>query len=238
MEDNDNKPERKMGPPPMPPGFIRPASAASNRLPGGAAPAAPAAQPEIFYQSGATQQFQRDASAEESARMKAEKDKLEQVVGRRVNTHRNHYLRFDPNTLYSQLEAAEIEFDLSLGFTSRIGFRAGCALAHRTFDFGKNRPSRVFSIPQVFMDTVLDYLSPEAILKVLQSVLADVKTVQGCVFLVFHPETFLIDPRAWPLFQDILRICQKLGADLSGRLPRSSSPESKSVSQGLRRPCS
>jgi len=46
-----------------------------------------------------------------------------------------------------------------------------------------------------------------------------VKAVQGCVCLVFHPETFLIDSRAWPLFQNIVQMCRDIGADLSGKLP-------------------
>ena len=69
-----------MSPPPVPPGFIKPASPPSARLPGGAAPAASAAQQELFYQSGHPQPSRQDAAAEESERAKAEKDKLEKKI--------------------------------------------------------------------------------------------------------------------------------------------------------------
>jgi len=158
-------------------------------------------------------------SAKDGNSYREEKDRLQQTLACAVTTHRNHYLRFDPTRLYSQLERAGIQFDLSVGFINRIGFRAGCARCHRAFDLQNGRPSNVFSVPQLFMDTILQNRTPEQILLELHGALSHVRAVQGCVCLVFHPETFLIDSRAWPLFQNIVHMCRDLGADLSGRLP-------------------
>lgn len=88
--------------PPLPPGFMKPGSpqpSASGAgkpsfpppLPGGGpkpalppisggAPAYPFAQPQGFSAPAAPQHFQRDAAAEESARMREEKDKLEKKI--------------------------------------------------------------------------------------------------------------------------------------------------------------
>jgi hypothetical protein len=162
-------------------------------------------------------------AARDCGSYKEEKDRLEQTLSRAVTTHRNHYLRFDPVTLYSQLEEAGIRFDLSVGFITRIGLRSGCARSHRAFNLQQCRPSNVFSVPQLFMDTVLQYRSPQQILLELREALTHVRAVHGCVCLVFHPETFLIDCRAWPLFEEIIQMCRDLGADLSGRLVRTPS---------------
>ena len=159
-------------------------------------------------------------AAKDLNRYGEEKDRLEQTLGCAVTAHRNHYLRFDPEKLYAQLEAAGIRFDLSVGFVNRTGFRNGCARGHPAFDLSNDRPSRVVSLPQLYMDTVMQHRSPQQILGELRDALIHVRKVQGCVCLVFHPETFLIDKRAWPLFKEILQLCQELGADLAGKLPR------------------
>jgi hypothetical protein len=150
---------------------------------------------------------------------KIEKDSLEQNLGCAVTCHRNHYLRFDPISLYSQLEEAGIRYDWSVGFVTRIGFRAGTAQCYQAFDLGQGRISAVRSVPQLFMDTVLQSHEPAEVLTQLRSALAMVRDTRGCVCFVFHPETFLLDPRAWPLFEDILQMCEEMGGDLSGELP-------------------
>jgi hypothetical protein len=153
-----------------------------------------------------------------------EKDRLEQAIGGAITTHRNHYLRFDPVKLYAQLEEAGIRFDFSVGFVTRIGFRNGCGHCHRAFDLQNQRPASVYSVPQLFMDTVLQHRDPPEVLSELRAALLEVQKVRGCVCLVFHPETFLMDGRAWPFFEQTIRMCQAMGADLSGRLPEVSGP--------------
>ena len=102
MEDKEQ--EKKPGMPPLPPGFMKPGSPkppslpGGNRpalppslpgggapsLPGGAAPAPfPFARPQGFpapAQPAVSREPQRDAAAEESARMKEDKDKLEKKI--------------------------------------------------------------------------------------------------------------------------------------------------------------
>lgn len=55
--------------------------------------------------------------------------------------------------------------------------------------------------------------------KVLCEALIQVKRVNGCVAILFHPETFLVARDTWTFFQDIVDWCQDAGADLSGQLP-------------------
>ena len=76
MEDNDNKQREETSLPPTPPGATKPGSPRPPQLP----PASSFAQPRGFSAPNAPQQFQRDASAEETARMNMEKDRLEKKI--------------------------------------------------------------------------------------------------------------------------------------------------------------
>jgi chromosome segregation ATPase len=86
MDNNADKQEKKMSMPPLPPGFMKPAS--PPPLPGQGKPALPpmpgGAQTFPFTQpsapAGARPAPQRDAAAEETARMKEDKDKLEKKI--------------------------------------------------------------------------------------------------------------------------------------------------------------
>jgi hypothetical protein len=151
-----------------------------------------------------------------------EKERLEQATGLRITTHRNHYLRFDSEKMASQLEAAGITHDFSVGFSSRMGFRAGLGSVYRAYDWVNGRTAELRLVPLLFMDNLLLRTDIEATFKALCDSLLAVKRVHGCVSLLFHPETFLIEPRAWQFFQDIIAWCREAGADLSGNLPTTS----------------
>jgi hypothetical protein len=173
----------------------------------------------LITQAGMTVGLHGSFYAREEDTYRIEKERLEQVVGMPVTTHRNHYLRFGPLRIWNQLEAAGIRHDFSVGFNYRLGFRAGCAKAYRGFDFRRARESHVFSIPLLFMDAILFEGDRQEILCRLRLALEDAKRVGGCVSVLFHPEMFMIDPQFFRLFEDLLLTCRELGADLSGRLP-------------------
>ncbi len=148
-----------------------------------------------------------------------ERQRLEAVLGAPVTCHRNHYLRFDQRRVWSQLQAAGITHDFSVGFNHRIGFRSGCASAHQAYDLVRDRPAQVVSIPLLCMDGVLFHNDRSGTLQCLRAALEDVRRVDGCVSLLFHPELFLVDPSHFAMFEEVVQLCHELGADLSGRLP-------------------
>ena len=182
---------------------------------------------QLIQQAGMSIGLHGSFAARDDNRYAKEKNLLEQMLGCAVTAHRNHYLRFDPLRLYAQLEQAGIRFDIGIGYVTRIGFRNGSARCHRAFDRLNERPANVFSVPQLYMDTVMQHCSPQQIVNELREALTQVKNAQGCVCLVFHPETFLMDNRAWPLFSEIIQICREMGADLSGKLPQPNAPNLK-----------
>ncbi len=145
---------------------------------------------------------------------------LEDAIGLSVTSHRNHYLHFDTLKSPAQIEAAGIRHDFSVGFITHIGFRAGSAKAYQIFDLLGQRPSRVISVPLLYMDTPRLDESPEHLLDRLRAVLIEAKGVSGCVSLLFHPDMFLIDDKAWGFFEQAVCLCRELDADLSGELPQ------------------
>jgi peptidoglycan/xylan/chitin deacetylase (PgdA/CDA1 family) len=87
-------------------------------------------------------------SAEDDARLAAEKTALEELAGA-VAGHRYHYLRIDPNANLGAVERAGFRYDATLGFTDALGFRAG--IAHPFRPWG----TRIVEIPLAAMDATL-----------------------------------------------------------------------------------
>ncbi|OPX31751.1 MAG: hypothetical protein B1H40_03520 [Candidatus Latescibacteria bacterium 4484_181] len=89
-------------------------------------------------------------------RLRKEREELEDILGRRVRGHRQHYLRFDPEISYSCCQGAGLEYDTTLGYSDRAGYRAGTGFPFRPFDGQRGRPLDLFEIPLVVMDGALD----------------------------------------------------------------------------------
>lgn len=135
---------------------------------------------------------------------KEEAEKIEKFGGIRVDSHRNHYLRFSSRELPNQLERAGIKYDFSVGYTSRIGFRAGSADRYTLFDFVDNKTSNIHEIPLIYMDRAYHINDQANLLFNLRSLLEDVKKYNGCVSILFHPSTFAVN-RDWFKFYEEMR---------------------------------
>jgi hypothetical protein len=65
---------------------------------------------------------------------------------------RQHWLRFTPDRLIPAIEEAGASYDTSIGWSDRIGFRAGACFAFPPYFFEKERPATFLEIPLVIMD--------------------------------------------------------------------------------------
>jgi hypothetical protein len=146
-----------------------------------------------------------------------ERERLEQAIGRPVIAHRNHYLRFDTTGICSQMHRAGIKYEYSFGYSSRVGFRTGCARVHRTFDLTNETEAGLLAVPLLFMDSNLGADMAQTMRR-LEAALGHVRDVGGTVSLLFHPELLAADSGAWPWFEHTVQICREMGADLSGGL--------------------
>jgi hypothetical protein len=157
--------------------------------------------------------------ASEAHSYRREVNRLAEVLGERVRLHRSHYLRFDRNGLWSDLEEAGIEVDSSVGLVSGMGFRAGLATPYRPFLPSAARAARVLELPLVYMDGAEDLNDADRRMTELGETLATVRSAGGWVALLLHPESIAVDLRWVDFYRRVLALCRELGADLSGAVP-------------------
>jgi hypothetical protein len=127
-----------------------------------------------------------------AAMLKKEKERLESITHAPVKRSRQHYLRFNLPETYQQLIDLEIEEDHSMGYASRVGFRAGTCTPFYFYDldFEIQTPLKVF--PFALMDTTLnDYmkLTPKQSLGKIRDLRNEVKAVNGTFITLFHNES-------------------------------------------------
>jgi hypothetical protein len=143
---------------------------------------------------------------------------LSDVWGGPVVAHRNHYLRFDSRTVWSQLERAGIKLDFSLGFSSRLGFRVPLTGPFNPFDWTSGQPSAVRAIPTIAMDRIWWPDRRTEVLKELRDLLRAVGGEGGTVAVLIHPEVLVLDSRWFALFEAIISVCLEAGASVDTTL--------------------
>ncbi len=147
-----------------------------------------------------------------------EAERLRYACRQPVTTHRNHYLRFDPINLWTQLERAGIRYDFSVGFPNRMGYRSGLTGPYNGFDIKRDTESGITEIPLILMDRTY-YLDDMAkSLNELKALLEPVARNGGAVSILIHPESFVQDERWYEFYQEFITIARSFGADLSGKL--------------------
>jgi peptidoglycan/xylan/chitin deacetylase (PgdA/CDA1 family) len=87
--------------------------------------------------------------------LRAERERLERVVGARCTSVRNHYLRFWAPDTWRRQEGAGLKVDSTLGYADHEGFRAGTCHPYRPFDLERNRVLDVEERPLIVMDGTL-----------------------------------------------------------------------------------
>lgn len=129
----------------------------------------------------------------------AQKTLLETVLGPLVRGTRYHYLRGHFPDAWRGCAAAGLEYDTSLGYAERPGFRAGTSYPFQPFDVTTGNVIDIYEVPLIAMDgTFFQYelLSvDETVSQVMK--LADTAALAGGVFtLLWHNTT--VDPLDHP----------------------------------------
>ncbi len=83
--------------------------------------------------------------------MAKEKAILENVLGQPVTKVRQHWLRYNEKVT-PYIHNKFFEYDSTLGWNDRIGFRSGCASPYRPYDHKNHKPFEIIEIPQIIMD--------------------------------------------------------------------------------------
>lgn len=132
------------------------------------------------------------ASFENSKLIQCEKERLENIVEHEVRKSRQHYIRLKIPQTYQSLIACGIEHDYSMGYPSRIGFRASICSPHFFFDLEKNQTESLRLHPFCIMDTTLKQymkIRSDKVLRKVKPLFDQIKSVNGEICIVFHNES-------------------------------------------------
>jgi hypothetical protein len=144
-----------------------------------------------------------------SQKIRAERERLQAVLGECVKGVRQHYLRFAVPDTWLYHEEAGYDYDATLGFRDSLGFRAGLTTPFTPYNLADDRPFSLLELPLSMMDTVLfqqHNLKPDAALLAALDYAKKVKDVQGHLILLWHQHTFEVDSRPgwWSVYRSIL----------------------------------
>lgn len=131
-------------------------------------------------------------SSENIPLIEREKERLEKIVGREVTKSRQHYIRLKIPYTYQSLIANGIKHDYSMGYPSRIGFRASICSSFYFYDLEKDEVSDLRIYPFCVMDTtVKQYMKvrSDKVLRRVKPLFDQVKSVNGEICFVFHNES-------------------------------------------------
>lgn len=84
-----------------------------------------------------------------------EKRKLEQVLGKELDSSRQHFLRFDVHSTLQVWQKCGVGHDFTLGFPEHEGFRCGTCHPYRLYDVDNDCVTNVVEHPLIAMDTTL-----------------------------------------------------------------------------------
>jgi len=122
-------------------------------------------------------------------KIKTEKERLENIIGREVISSRQHYLRVKFPDTYRLLSQLGIKNDYSMGYSDAIGYRAGIAASYPFFDLLKNEETDLRIHPFGFMDTALaDHIkiSPRQSLERIEGFIDALAEIGGDLTGIWH----------------------------------------------------
>ena len=123
--------------------------------------------------------------------LKMEISRLDKITSK-TSISRFHYLKFNLPKSYQILLKAGIKQDYSMGFSDRIGFRAGTCTPFYFYDLENECTTDLKIFPFAYMDGVLNdklKFTPEYSSKLISKIKHDVRKVNGPFNAVWHNES-------------------------------------------------
>ncbi len=124
---------------------------------------------------------------------------LKNIVHKNITDSRFHYLRFHLPDSYNCLIENGIIEDYSMGYSDRVGFRAGTCHSFQFYDLERDCETKLRIHPFVFMDTALKnslHLSPTQATEKIKMIVDEVYRVGGELISIWHNES-LSDYKEW-----------------------------------------
>lgn len=118
-----------------------------------------------------------------------ERERLGKVIGRTIQVSRQHFLRWRMPGTFRALIANGFTEDHSVGFSDRIGFRAGTCTPFPWYDLERDEETALMLYPFAVMDSALANRTGEGLQKAIGEMtrVSDaVREVQGTFVSVWH----------------------------------------------------
>jgi hypothetical protein len=142
---------------------------------------------------------------------------LNSILGQKVKSSRQHFLKISMPKTYRRLIENGIETDYTMGFASRPGFRAGICTQHLFFDILEDKQTTLKILPFQVMDvTLLDYrnMTADEAMKKIKSLLLETASVGGTFVSLWHNES-LSDIEKWKGWREVYTEMTQLAVELS-----------------------
>ena len=124
-----------------------------------------------------------------------EKEKLEEVLGYQVKEGRQHYLRFEAPFTWRIWNENQMEFDSTLSYADKEGFRCGVCYDFPVFDFLERRQLKLREFPLIVMEgsfTTYQNIEPFEMEKKIVSLIEKVKKYKGNFVYLWHNSSFKV----------------------------------------------
>jgi hypothetical protein len=132
------------------------------------------------------------ASNTEPKKISEELVSLQAIANQRVDSSRQHFLKLHFPRTYLKLIKAGLNHDYSMGYASRVGFKAGTCTPFFWYDLQLEKQSPLTVHPFAAMDVTLQQylkLNPEQAIAKLEQLIASVKLVDGVFCSLWHNES-------------------------------------------------
>jgi hypothetical protein len=150
-------------------------------------------------------------SSKSVKKLREEHKRLEQILKREVTKSRQHFLKLSLPETYRNLSDIDITDDYTMGFASKIGFRAGIASPFNFFDLDMDVETTLKIHPFAVMDATLKYymkLSPENAMEYVAPIIDEIKAVNGTFISLWHNET-LSENHLWKGWRNVFEEMMK-----------------------------
>ena len=155
------------------------------------------------------------ASGDEENLLRGEIKILESVLGKKITSSRQHYIRFHLPHTFHRLIAAGITDDYSMGYGSINGFRASVASSFYWYDLEKEKQTNLLLHPFCFMEAnsffEQKYLPQRAYEEMMHYYTA-VKAVNGNLITIWHNNFLGTHPlfRGWKeVYEEFVTIVRR-----------------------------
>jgi hypothetical protein len=117
---------------------------------------------------------------------------LRQVLGDGPLGGRQHYLRWSPTT-WEHWEQCGLAYDSSVGYSDRVGFRAGTCHPYHPWLLARNREAELLEVPLIAMDVAItggDTANETGLRAMVKDLVDRCRIVGGVMTVLWHNSTY------------------------------------------------